>query len=146
MVSIEIFGIAMFEAIMYYKIRKAFLVYDDTAINERVLEVRKALGLTQTEFGKGINVSQAYFGNIEQKKRKVNDRIIALICSSYGVNANWLKNGTGKMFEKPQDGKLERIIRNFKKLDPLLQDYVIKQIDLAVEFQEIQNRKSTTSP
>jgi transcriptional regulator with XRE-family HTH domain len=105
------------------------------------MEVRKTLGLTQTEFGRGIKVSQAYFGNIEQKKRKINDRVIALICGSYGVNENWLRSGTGKMFDKPQDGKLERIIRNFKELDPLLQDYVIKQIDLAVEFQEIKDKK-----
>jgi hypothetical protein len=40
------------------------------------------------------------------------------------------------MFSKDNDPKVDRVIRNFKKLDGLLQDYVLKQIDLTVEYQE----------
>ncbi|GHV10071.1 hypothetical protein FACS189485_23040 [Spirochaetia bacterium] len=116
------------------------LAKDEVAINDRIMEVRKALALTQKQFGEGIKVSQAYFGNIELKQRKVNDRIITLICSVYGVNESWLRNGSGSMFDKNLDSTVEGIIRNFKKLDGLLQDYMIKQLDLLVEYQEKKTR------
>jgi transcriptional regulator with XRE-family HTH domain len=116
------------------------LAKNDTEIRDRIVEVRKVLGLTQKKFGGGIKVSQAYFSNIELQTRKVNDRIITLICSIYGVNENWLRNGAGPMFDKNLDSTVEGIIRNFKKLDGLLQDYVIKQLDLLVEYQEKKNK------
>jgi transcriptional regulator with XRE-family HTH domain len=113
-----------------------FLAKRDTAIRDRIIEVRKVLGLTQKKFGDGINVSQSYFSNIELQERKINDRIITLICLVYGVSENWLRSGAGTMFDKDLDSTVEGIIRNFKKLDGLLQDYVIKQLDLLVEYQE----------
>jgi transcriptional regulator with XRE-family HTH domain len=115
------------------------LANDDVVIHERIIAVRKALGLSQKEFGKRINVSQGYFSNIELQERRVNDRIITLICSVYGVNESWLRTGAGTMFDKNLDSTVEGIIRNFKKLDGLLQDYVIKQLDLLVEYQEKRN-------
>jgi hypothetical protein len=55
---------------------------------------------------------------------------------TYGVSEEWLKNGSGAMFDGVEDFKLEQIISNFKKLDGLLQDYVLKQLDLLLEYQE----------
>jgi transcriptional regulator with XRE-family HTH domain len=107
------------------------------SVSDRIRQVRKALGLSQSGFGEGIRVSQAYIGNIEQETRKVNDRIIMLVCSRYGVNETWLRQGKGKMFDKkPADMKLERIIRNFKALDELGQDFVLNLVDKVVEYQE----------
>jgi hypothetical protein len=41
------------------------------------------------------------------------------------------------MFDKkPADMKLERIIRNFKALDELGQDFVLNLVDRVVEYQE----------
>jgi transcriptional regulator with XRE-family HTH domain len=112
------------------------LAKNDTAIRDRIIKVRKVLGLTQKQFGDGINVSQSYFSNIELQERRINNRIITLICLVYGVNENWLRGGAGTMFDKNLDSTVAGIIRNFKKLDGLLQDYVIKQLDLLVEYQE----------
>jgi transcriptional regulator with XRE-family HTH domain len=112
------------------------LLEDGLEINRRIIEARRALGLKQTELSEGIKMSQAYIGNIENGKRKVNDRFISLLVMTYGVNEEWLRTGTGKMFEKTVDPKTERIICNFKKLDGLLQDYVLKQVELAVEYQK----------
>ncbi|MDR1902976.1 MAG: helix-turn-helix transcriptional regulator [Treponema sp.] len=52
---------------------------EKSEIHERIIEVRKTLGLSQKEFGKEINVSQGYFSNIELKEQKINNRIISLI-------------------------------------------------------------------
>jgi hypothetical protein len=86
-------------------------------------------------------MSQTYIGNIENGKRKVNGRIISLLSMTYGVNKGWLWMRKGLMFSKDIDPMVDRIIRNFKKLDGLLQDYVLKQIDLAVEYQEKKGKK-----
>jgi len=113
---------------------------NDTRISQRIREARKALRLTQQKFAEGIKVSKAHAGAMELSTRKVPERILKMISYTYGVNENWLKTGKGNMFEKGRDFKLEEVISNFKKLDELLQDYVLKQIHLALEYQE--NQKS----
>jgi len=110
-----------------------------TGISRRIGEVRKALELTQQEFAEKLKISQTHASALERNSRTIQDRYIKMICLTYGVNENWLKTGKGEMFEKDRDFKLEEVISNFKKLDDLLQDYVLKQIRLALEYQEKAN-------
>jgi len=112
------------------------LLDSDAKISLRIGEVRKTLGLTQQKFAEGLKISQTHASAIERNSRTIQDRIIKMICFTYGVNENWLKTGKGEMFEKGRDLRLEQVISNFKKLDELLQDYVLKQISLALEYQE----------
>jgi transcriptional regulator with XRE-family HTH domain len=105
-------------------------------IGQRIIEIRKAIGLTQQEFARAIKISQTHTSALELNTRTIHDRIIKMICFTYGVNEKWLKTGKGEMFEKGRDFKLEEVICNFKKLDEHLQDYVLKQIRLALEYQD----------
>jgi hypothetical protein len=66
----------------------------------------------------------------------LNDRIIELICVNCGANEKWLRNGTGKMFKDKHNPRLDKVMRNFEKLDDYLQEYVIKQLDILLECQE----------
>ena len=109
---------------------------NDTGISQRISEVRKVLELTQQKFADGLKVSKAHVGAMELGNRKVPERIIKMICFTYGVNEKWLKIGKGEIFEQGRDHKLEEVIKNFKKLDEHLQDYVLKQIRLVLEYQE----------
>ena len=109
---------------------------NDPRIGRRIGEIRKALGLTQQSFAKGLEISKAHAGAMEINTRKVPERIIKMICFTYGVNEKWLKTGKGAMFEEGRDFRLEEVISNFKKLDDLLQDYVLKQMQLVLEYQE----------
>jgi len=108
-------------------------------MNWRIGKVRKALGLSQQKFAENLNISQAYASALERNSRTIQDRFLKMICFTYGVNEKWLRTGKGDMFEKDRDFKLEEVISNFKKLDDLLQDYVLKQIRLALEYQEKAN-------
>jgi transcriptional regulator with XRE-family HTH domain len=108
----------------------------DEEVNQRIAQVRKALGLNQKEFAERVKVSRSYTGVLEATDRQVNDRIISLICVNCGVTEKWLRNGTGKMFKDKQNPRLDRVMRNFEKLDDFLQEYVIKQLDILVECQE----------
>jgi transcriptional regulator with XRE-family HTH domain len=112
------------------------LKIDDVAINQRIGEVRKALGLTQKIFAEYARLSRTHLGLIEANQRKVNERIIKLICIGHGVNEHWLLTGSGEMFENFKDVRLKRIFDNFKKLDEYLQEYVLRQVDLYLEIQE----------
>jgi transcriptional regulator with XRE-family HTH domain len=97
-------------------------------INQRIKQVRSVLNISQLEFSKKIFIGQSSLGEIETGTRNVNDRIIQLICSEFGVNKDWIKSGKGTMFdtEKP-DIKLEHLIDIYKQLDKPLQEYLLEQ-------------------
>ena len=101
----------------------------DYEINQRVVKIRKKMGWTQGQFAEPLKLSTSFQGGIETNHRKVNDRLIKMICLTYGVSETWLKTGQGEMFAVEKDPRLERIIRNFNKLSPPLQDYVVDYLD-----------------
>ena len=104
-------------------------------INGRIRKLRKALELSQEAFSEGIKVSRAYAGFLERQGQPVNDRIISIICMVYKVNENWLREGEGAMFDTESDFRQDKVIREFKKLDVELQDFILQQIDYLVDFQ-----------
>jgi transcriptional regulator with XRE-family HTH domain len=103
-------------------------------INERILQVRKALGYTQGQFADGLSLSRSFIAGLEIGRKKVNERLIRLVSLGYGVNEDWLRSGQGEMFPAGEDPRLERIIRNFNSMDPLLQDYVLKYLDWLADY------------
>jgi transcriptional regulator with XRE-family HTH domain len=115
---------------------------ENTIISQRICQIRKALGLTQVEFANDLKISQSHASAIEMGTRKIPERIIKLICFTYSVNESWIKTGKGEMFKKGRDFKLEELIKNFNKLDELLQDYVLKQIRLALEYQNEKDKEN----
>jgi transcriptional regulator with XRE-family HTH domain len=101
---------------------------------DRLIAVRDALGLNQRDFCKGIYVSQSYYAQIEGGKRPINDRIITLICSQYGVTREFLLTGKGKMFnENLSDIQLQQLLDIFSELEPPFKDYIVLQIKQLVE-------------
>ena len=69
-----------------------------TTTHERVRQLRKELGLTQSEFGKRIRLSQNHLTGIETGKRNLTDTVSKLICDEFNVNEDWLRTGEGDMF------------------------------------------------
>ena len=101
----------------------------DYTINQRVVKIRKTMGYTQEKFADPLKLSRSFQGGIEKNHRKVNERLIKMICVTYGVCETWLKTGKGEMFDLEKDPRLERIIRNFYKLEPHIQNYVMDYLD-----------------
>ncbi len=100
-------------------------------INQRIKQLRSFLNLSQLNFAKQISIGQSSLGEIETGVRKVNDRIIQLICSQFNVNKDWIRFGTGDMFnvQKP-DIRLEHLIEIYNQLDQPLQNYLVEQSEL----------------
>ena len=105
-------------------------------VNQRIVQIRKALGYSQEQFALPLKISRSFQGGIEANHRAVNDRLIRMISLTYGASEEWLRTGKGDMFAARKDPRLERIIRNFNKMDSLLQDYVLKYLDWLVEYYE----------
>ena len=67
-------------------------------MNERVKELRKALNLSQDEFGKRLGLTRGAITNIELNKTELKPLLFDLICREFGVNEEWLRTGEGEMF------------------------------------------------
>jgi DNA-binding XRE family transcriptional regulator len=108
----------------------------ETTVNRRIKQVRETLSLSQMKFSKVIALSNGYLAGVEVEKRKVNDRIIKLICASFSVNETWLRHGEGEMFNRDPDKAFTKLVSLYKELNPQYQNYILKQIDLLLAMQE----------
>ncbi|MGF0096415.1 helix-turn-helix domain-containing protein [Peptoniphilus sp. SGI.035] len=87
-------------------------------MNERVKELRQALGLSGEKFGEKIGLSRFAISNIENGKNSVTDQTIKLICLTYNVNEDWLRTGEGEMFIANDGISLDELISK-NNVDPL---------------------------
>lgn len=71
----------------------------DYSINDRLLELRKKLGLSREAFGARIGVSRDVIKNFDYKLTTPKPLQIKLICEQYNVTEKWLTTGEGEMTE-----------------------------------------------
>lgn len=77
-------------------------------MHERVLALRKHLGLSRAAFGEKLGVSGDVINNIERGRVELKDLLFSHMCSVYNVSEKWLKTGEGEMFTPlTQDEELE---------------------------------------
>ena len=72
-------------------------------MNERIKEVRKTVGLTQTEFANRIGLSQNFITQLETGSKNPSDRTLSDICREFSVSEQWLRTGEGEMFVPVED-------------------------------------------
>ena len=65
----------------------------------RVKELRKKLGLTQSEMGEKLSLSGNLVYMMEKGERAISDRTVKDICRDLNVNEEWLRTGEGEMFQ-----------------------------------------------
>jgi len=103
-------------------------------MNERIKQIRKYLGMSRVEFGEKLGVSGDVVNNLERGRVEIKEDRIKLICSVFGINEDWLRNGKGEMrqhltknqeigafanevMELPDDAFKRRFVEALKKLD-----------------------------
>lgn len=80
-------------------------------IGERIKELRKALKLSQTEFGVNIGVGLGVVRNLESSITLPSPAQIDLIVRVFNVNRAWLETGEGEMFvEMSRAEKIGRFV------------------------------------
>lgn len=67
-------------------------------INKRMKAVRKALRMTQEEFGKRLGITYAAVSMTERELNGVSGQNIQAMVREFHVNEEWLKTGKGEMF------------------------------------------------
>lgn len=83
-------------------------------INERIIQLRKAKGLTQARFGEILGVSADVIKNIEYFRTTPKPLFIDLLCKVYDVNREWLETGNGEMFRQlSEEEELDNLIGEF---------------------------------
>lgn len=80
-------------------------------MKERIKQVRKSLGLNQSEFGQRVGVKGNTIGNYEIGLRSPSDAVIFSICREFGVSEVWLRTGEGEMFlPVPEDAQMIEVL------------------------------------
>lgn len=69
-------------------------------MKERLKELRIALGISQAELGERIGVSRAAISRLESGSNNFTNQMVTSICREFGVNEEWLRTGSGDMFEE----------------------------------------------
>ncbi|MDR0402167.1 MAG: helix-turn-helix transcriptional regulator [Treponema sp.] len=105
-------------------------------INLRIKQVRKALEMSQAAFSRVISLSSGYLAGVEVEKRRVNDRLVKLVCSSFMVNEQWLRTGKGDMFASTDDEMFLRLAGLFRELAPKYRRYMLKEMELLLGLQD----------
>lgn len=69
-------------------------------MNERIKDLRKALGLTLEKFGDALGVTKTAISRLESGERGVTEQMFKSICREFDVNEEWLRTGEGEMFKE----------------------------------------------
>lgn len=80
-------------------------------MKERLKQLRIEKGLTQQEFADKIGIQRSTYAKYEIGRNEPIDAVIKLICDTFHVNEEWLRNGTGEMFiEIGRDEEIMRMV------------------------------------
>lgn len=108
-------------------------------VNERVRELRKALGLTMEKFGEKLGVKKNTVSQWESGINALSDQMIKAICNvnwdSNYVNEEWLRTGIGEMFMPDAEGEIEQLTQKYN-LSHGMQIFIEKLIKTKPEVQE----------
>lgn len=94
-------------------------------MNERIKALRKTLNLTLEQFGERVGVTKMTISRIENGKNNVTEQMCKSICREFNIREDWLRNGTGEMFEDlSEDEKIASILGSvFTDTDSEIYDF-----------------------
>lgn len=96
-------------------------------MNERIKELRKALGLNQTEFGEKIGIKQGSVAGYESGVRTPLDSVVLSMCREFNVNEKWLRTGEGEMFlPVPEEDEVASYVAELLEPDNPFTDLIVE--------------------
>ncbi len=104
-------------------------------MKERIRKIRRDLDLTQQEFADRIGIKRNTIANYETGRNEPVDSVVSLICREFGVNEEWLRNGTGEMFKPSPSSALDALATEFS-LDHSSYVAIEKFLKLSPELRE----------
>ena len=124
-------------------------------IGDRVEIIKREKGIkTNSEFAKKAGIDPSYVTLILKNSREPSERIIRDICRAFDVSEEWLRNGTGSMYQErvddlwnaPDVDDLDRkIITSYLKMTPDKRKFIKEWIrELAASFAESEQSEPKT--
>lgn len=128
-----------------YTLKYEHLFNNPMSINLRLKEVRNYLNLSQVDFADVLEQEQANISRWESGKIKdIPSGIMQILHNKYGININWLLNGSGQMLlnEKPKNNKyIEQRVEDIEgTLGLIINAISINTVKMNKEF-ELNNEK-----
>lgn len=85
-------------------------------LSSRIKLVVEESGLTRTEFGKRINLSQPTISNLMKGTQNPSERTLIDIANKFDVEEEWLRTGEGPMrMERTREEELQAFFANVLK-------------------------------
>lgn len=106
-------------------------------MNERIRNIRKALGLTQTEFAEKLGIKQNSLANIEIGRRNASNPLVLCICREFGVNLDYLLHGEEPMFAPRDVTALEKIDQYLTGDNPFVRAVFVELANLSEKEWEV---------
>ena len=107
-------------------------------LSERIRQLRESLGLSQAAFGSRLGVSRDVVNNLERGRVEIKEHVVKLIFSEYHVSEEWLRTGSGPIYNEHEAFSLDQfarehgatqleleIIKVYFELDPALRRAVM---------------------
>lgn len=104
--------------------------------NMRIKELRQALNLSQEEFGKKISCSRDVINNYERQRANVPPPTELAIASAFGVNLNWLRDGSGEMFLETKDQFIDKLANQYG-LDEFMKKVISAYSELSASEKDV---------
>lgn len=99
-------------------------------INERFKEVRIKLNKTQAEFGEQCGLGRAVIANIENNRSPVTPLYIKVVVDNFGVNEEWLRDGTLPMFLETKEQTIDKLAKKYG-LDDFMRKVIMAFAELS---------------
>ena len=110
--------------------------------SSRISMVVEESGLTRTEFGKRINLSQPTISNLMKGTQNPSDRTLIDIADKFNVREDWLRTGEGPMrMERTREEELQAFFSNVLKDNvPNRQEIILALSRMPAEWWEATSR------
>lgn len=82
-------------------------------MNERLKQLRKALKLNQVDFGAKLSLTGSAISRYESGVNAMADNIVLLICREFDVNEEWLRYGSGAMFNQKNMDLIDQLSNKY---------------------------------
>jgi len=99
-------------------------------IGERLEQIRMGLNMSKVQFGKMVGVTGQHLGMVEKGKRRLSVEVIARICQTTGVSADYLLLGIVNPMNDPE---------TTAALSGLSQEQIIIALDIIKRVAEFVN-------
>ena len=110
--------------------------------SSRISMVVEESGLTRTEFGKRINLSQPTISNLMKGTQNPSERTLIDIADKFNVREDWLRTGEGPMrMERTREEELQAFFANVLKDNvPNRQEIILALSRMPAEWWEATSR------